>query len=568
MQTNSSLRESSATSQMSQRTNSAAPNRLRTWLLLLLVVGVGLTLSFAILGIQWLQEERARLLFIGLDGMNTYLAIGAAALLVAIVVLVRIKPSPKSLALGGMLMFVICFAASNVLRIDGYYGNRTPRITWSWTPRAELEMKSYLASSQRKRVREVAPDIFVATGNDFPELMGTHRRGRIDGVNLNPNWSKHPPTELWRHPVGLGWSSFAIVGCAAVNLEQRDDLECVVCYDVRTGTEIWCHSEQTRFKHEYGDGPRSTPTIRNGRVFSMGATGILTCVELKSGDLVWKQSVFNDPTTENLLFGMTCSPLVVDGLVIVTPGAGNGAAAIAYKMQTGEEVWRSGDDPASYASPTAATICQETQILSFNGAGLRSYALDGTELWLQPWITQGESRVNVAQPIVLGSSDTIPAKDNDQNPSQWTNVLISSGYDKGTALFKVTRAEQRWSSEIVWESKLLKSKLSNVVIFKDSAFGLDNGILTCIDLKDGSRSWKGGRYGHGKVLLIQDKLLILAESGEIVLVEATPNEHRELSRFQALSSKTWNHFALAGDLVLVRNDREAAAFRLESIPRQ
>ena len=531
------------------------------WAIPLLLIGIGLALSLTISAIQWLQEEQAKLLFIGLDGMCFYLAIGLGVFLVTVVAVIRLKPSRRSLAILAATVGVAWFGASTLLRIDGYYGNRTPRITWSWTPKAEMQMKSYLTSLSSKKVAPVFDYDFSPTENDFPELLGMNRTGIVTGVDLVANWSEQPPKLLWRHPVGLGWSGFAIVGNAAVNLEQREEYECVVCYDVRTGIELWCHREETRFNHEYGDGPRSTPTIRQGRVFSIGATGVLTCVDLNTGNLVWKQSVFEDPA-QNLVFGMTGSPLVLHDKVVVTPGAGVGASAIAYFLETGTEAWRCGDDQASYASPVAATLCGQPQILSFNGAGLRSYGLDGQLQWLQPWVTQGDSRVNVAQPIVLEHSELGTPGGREKGENAWAKILISSGYDKGTALVKVTRTDGGWNPEILWESKLLKSKLSNFVVHQNYAYGLDNGILVCIDLANGERLWKSGRYGHGKILLVNNELLIQAESGEIVLVAANPQTHHELAKFEALTSKTWNNLALAGNLLVVRNDREAAAFRL------
>jgi outer membrane protein assembly factor BamB len=232
---------------------------------------------------------------------------------------------------------------------------------------------------------------------------------------------------------------------------------------------------------------------------------VLSCLDLVSGQLIWRREVFDNPTLQNLQFGMSGSPLVIEDRVIVTPGAGEGSAAMAFAFENGEELWRSGNDPASYSSPMEATLCGHRQILSFNGAGLRAYDLDGRELWLQPWVTQGSSRVNVAQPIVLPASEDQPANEE--------RIVISSGYDKGTALLRVTLIDDSWNVEVVWESSQLKSKLSSFTTFKNYAYGFDNGIFACLDLTDGQRCWKRGRYGHGQVLLVGDKLLIQAESG-------------------------------------------------------
>ncbi len=286
----------------------------------------------------------------------------------------------------------------------------------------------------------------------------------------------------------------------------------------------------------------------------MGANGILTCLELTSGKLIWKRETLSNPEQQNLLWGMSGSPLVIDDQVIVTPGAGEGGSAICYSTDTGNEVWRSGNDRAGYSSPVSALICGEKQLLSFNGAGLRAYSMDGRELWLQPWLTQGESqRVNVAQPVVLDQESTITGT---------SRVLISSGYDNGTCLLEIRRAGAGFNIAEIWLSKHLKSKMSNFVVYGEHIYGLDNGILTCLNLNDGERRWKRGRYGHGQMLIVGDKLLIQAESGEIVLVAASPDEHRELGKFNALSSKTWNNICLAGKVLVVRNDREAAAFEL------
>ncbi len=532
------------------------------WKLVVWSAVFGIGLSVVINLSQWSQGEQARLLFIGLDGMRFYLATAFGVLVGFVLAVIYIRPSFKSLSVFCAGVFVLCYGVTQLLRVDGYYGNRTPRVTWIWSPKAEQGLKTYLTSRKSNDKVTATSEEFLPTDNDFPELLGEKRTARIDRIGIAGDWQANPPKLLWRHPVGLGWSGFAIVGSAAVNLEQRDENECIVCYDVRTGVELWCHAELARFPHEYGDGPRSTPTIRNGRVFSMGGTGIVTCVDFATGQLIWKQSVFTDSKKQNLIFGMSGSPLVIQDLVIVTPGAGLGAAAIAYSARTGDEVWRSGDDQASYASPTAATLCGQTQILSFNGAGLRSYGLDGKELWLQPWITQGESRVNVAQPILLGQGDIDQPWSGNDDKEPWAKILISSGYDKGTALLKVSHDDTGWKSEILWESDQLKSKLSNLVVHRNYAYGLDNGILTCIDLANGERMWKRGRYGHGKILLVRDKLLIQSESGEVVLVKATPDSLVELAKFEALSSKTWNNLALAGDIMVVRNDREAAAVKL------
>ena len=524
-----------------------APEKCSPWILFAMPVGVGLVLGVIVTVIRSLSEVDSRSIYLGLDGMRFPLAVCGLSMLAAVIAIAWYRPKPKTIVAITGLLCVVGFAAYRTVRIDSFYGNMIPRFAWRWSPTAEQTVQTYLTSSSNKKTKLESDALFAATEHDFPGFLGPQRDATIRGVKLTSDWDQRAPKLLWRHPVGLGWSSFAVVGGVAIDLEQRGTSECVVCYRVSNGEELWCHSEPVRFEDEHGDGPRSTPTIHDGRVLSMGANGTLTCIELSTGKLLWKRDTLKNPQEDNLLWGMSGSPLVYDGQVFVTPGAGEGGSAISYSLATGNEVWRNGDDRAGYSSPIEANVCGERQLLSFNGAGLRSYAIDGTPLWLHEWLTQGESqRVNVAQPVALPGN----------------RVLISSGYDNGTALLQIKRKGDEYSSEVVWLSKHLKSKMSNFIVHQDFIYGLDNGILTCIDLADGQRRWKRGRYGHGQMLLVGDKLLIQAESGEVVLVAADSTEHKELGKFNALFSKTWNNLALAGNILIVRNDREAAAFEL------
>jgi outer membrane protein assembly factor BamB len=537
-------------------TQTPSPEKCSPWFLLLMPVGVGLALGVVITVVRSLQEVDTRSIYLGLDGMRVPLAMIAIALVMSVALLAWIRPRVKTVAALSALLLLIGFAFYRTVRIESFYGNMLPRLVWRWSPTAEQQIETYLtsASNSSKKIDE-SRSIFTETAHDFPGFLGANRDAKTPLVNLETDWEKQPPKLLWRHPVGLGWSSFAVIGGVAIDLEQRGESECVVCYALKTGEELWCHAEPSRFEDEHGDGPRSTPSIHAGKVISIGANGTLTCLELTTGKLLWKRDTLPNPSQQNLLWGMSGSPLVFDGQVIVTPGAGEGASTICYSLETGEEVWRSGDDRAAYSSPVHSQICDERQLLSFNGAGLRAYALDGTPRWLYPWLTQGESqRVNVAQPVVLAPDPN--------RPTNATRVLISSGYDNGTALLEIKQEGDQFSTSEVWLSKNLKSKMSNFVVYEHHIYGLDNGILTCLDLNDGARRWKRGRYGHGQMLLVGDKLLIQAESGEIVLVAANPDGHQELAKFNALFSKTWNNLALAGNVLVVRNDREAAAFEL------
>jgi len=242
-------------------------------------------------------------------------------------------------------------------------------------------------------------------------------------------------------------------------------------------------------------------------------------------------------------WGFAGSPLVVDNVVIVAASG----ALIAYDRATGDRRWFRKSKGGSYSSPHLVTIDGVAQVLFLNGAGATSVALtDGTDLWEHPW-----PGVPIVQPALTADGD----------------VLISTGGmtgGAGTRRIAVAHGPGGWTAEERWTSNGLKPYFNDLVVHKGHAFGFDGSILACIDLEDGKRKWKGGRYGNGQLVLLpdQDVLLVLSEEGELALVRATPDQFTELARFPAIEGKTWNHPVLVGDVLLVRNGEEMAAFRL------
>jgi outer membrane protein assembly factor BamB len=428
-------------------------------------------------------------------------------------------------------------------RVEGVTsGVGVPRLVWKWTPRP---------GDNAVKLPEVAPgpaihvDLAKTTPADFSQFLGPDRTSAITGIGLSRDWSS-PPRKLWSQPIGLGWGSFAIVGPFAVTQEQRGTTEVVACYETETGKVCWIHANpHDRFSEwQGGDGPRATPTITGGRVYAIGATGILDCLDGATGNVIWSHNVLEETSTHNLTYGKTCSPLVTEDLVIVT-GGGGGPSVIAYHKLDGVLAWKGGNETPGYASPVLATIGGIRQILTINSQSAGSYALaDGRLLWRFDW---PGGMPKVPQPMPL---------DHDR-------VLISAGYGLGTLLLQIkTDADGKHSAYTLWDARHLKPKMSNFVVHQNYIYGLDDAILTCLDLTTGKRMWRGDSYGFGQLLLVDDLLLIQAESGEVALVEAKPAGFHELGRFQALSGTTWNNPALCGHRLLVRNDHETACFEL------
>ena len=433
----------------------------------------------------------------------------------------------------------------SLTRVEGSIGGSgTPRLVWKWSPRQDSSAGQLVVSSNTPPVAVAsAPGANAAS---FPQFLGPDRSGVLHGISLVRDWTASPPRELWRHPVGVSWSAFAVSAGRAITQEQRGEQELTVAYDLATGAALWAHTNQVRF-HEMlgGDGPRATPTIREGKVFVMGATGILDCLEETSGQLLWSRDVLRENKLRNITWGKSCSPLLWGRLVVVTGGEQREKSLLAYDTQTGQPVWQSGRDRSSYCSPMIATLAGQEQIVIVNGHSVSGHKPeDGRLLWEYPW--PGEFP-KVAQPLPLDTN----------------LLLVATGYGIGCSLLKLQPAATgEWSVTEVWKNRNLKPKFTNLVRHNRHVYGLDDGVLACLDPVTGQRVWKDGRYGHGQILLVGDVLLIQTEPGEVVLVEATPEGHRERALLPALRAKTWNNPVLAGDLLLVRNDQEAACYRL------
>src|SRR5215210_6526502 len=381
----------------------------------------------------------------------------------------------------------------------------------------------------------------AAQGGDWPGFRGPERDSAVRGVRIETDWAASPPVELWRRPIGPGWSSFAVRDGLLYTQEQRGDDEVVSCYNLTTGEPVWRHRDAARFwESNGGAGPRGTPTLSNGRVYTLGATGILNALDAGDGAVVWTRNVASDTGTEVPMWGFSSSPLVVGDVVIIAASS----TLAAYDLATGNPRWTRKAGGDSYSSPQLLTIDGVPQVLLMGGAGAASVVpADRKLLWEHPW-----KGFPIVQPALMADG----------------NLLITASGQSGTRRIAVARGPGGWSAEERWTSIGLKPYFNDFVVHDGHAFGFDGRILACIDLEDGKRKWKGGRYGNGQLVLLpdQDLLLVLSEQGELALVRATPDQFTELARFPAIEGKTWNHPVLAGDVLLVRNDQEMAAFRL------
>jgi outer membrane protein assembly factor BamB len=423
-----------------------------------------------------------------------------------------------------------------------------------------------------------------STPNDYPRFLGNGYWAEVKGVELETDWKAHPPQELWRHEIGAGWSAFAIAGNYAVTQEQRGENELVTCYRVQTGEPVWSHSDATRFDPAdaiggLGDvGPRATPTISGDRIFTQGGTGVVNCLDAQTGRVIWSHDTPAELGATVTVWGKSGSPLVVDDMILISVGAPSGsweastsgaAAAksagltsynsslVAFDMKTGAVRWSAGSRQASYASPVVATLAGERQIIVVNESWVTAHRVaDGKILWEHPWSSVTDTNASCAQPV----------------PLEGDRLFLSKGYGTGCSLLAIKKdADGTFSANPLWDppiKNVMKTKMCNVVVRDGFIYGLDDVLLECIELETGAVKWKKRRrpeFGHGQILLIGNTILVLSETGELALVEANPQEYRELAHIQALdeANVTWNNPAFAPPYLLIRNAREAVCYRLQ-----
>jgi outer membrane protein assembly factor BamB len=379
--------------------------------------------------------------------------------------------------------------------------------------------------------------------NYWTTFRGPKRDGNYEAAPVLTSWPSGGLSPIWKQPVGLGFASFAVADGRAFTIEQRRGQEVVAAYDIGTGREIWKQGWNAQYSDSTGDGPRSTPTWDQGRLYALGATGELRCIDANTGSVIWGKNILTDNQAENLQWAMAASPLIVDDKVIVLPGGTSGKSVVAYNKMTGAPVWKVLNDRQAYVSPMLVELAGRRQIVVVSASRVVGLAPEnGALLWNYPWDT--DMGINVSQPVMVDRS----------------RFFISSGYGKGAALVEVKGSGSTFTATTIWENINMKNKFNSSVLHNGYVYGLDEGILTCLDVNTGERKWKGGRYGYGQVILASGHLILTSDSGDLALVKATADQYTEVARFSALQGQTWNYPAIADGRLLVRNANEMAAY--------
>jgi len=396
------------------------------------------------------------------------------------------------------------------------------------------------------------------SAEDWPQFLGKHRTGVSSETGLLKAFPADGPVVRWRVPLGVGMSGVAVSAGRAYTLFQDDEHQYLVALSEAEGAEKWRTSFAPMYENAMGNGPRATPTVVADQVFAYSGEGILAAFNTGDGKLIWSVNVPKSLGGTPSEYGMSCSPLVIDDRVIVHAGT-DSAAVAAFDRASGKLIWKSGKGKAGYSSPVMMTLAGKRQVVSLTADGLAGIdAATGKVLWDFPFPTEYDC--NTACPVVI-----------DEN-----SLLISAGENHGAVILAVELSGTEFRAKEVWSSlgkdSQLRAEWQTPVIHDGHLYGLDNSgsagpitNLVCIRLKDRRTMWQKARFGKSNLILADGRLFLTNMNGELVVVEASPKEFKEVGRAKIMET-TRQAPALANGHLFVRDDQEAICIDVRSKP--
>ena len=395
------------------------------------------------------------------------------------------------------------------------------------------------------RFRATLSLVLLATGlvlaQDWPQFLGPDRDGHYAGSVLDIDWDGDGPPEVWRRSVGSGFAGPVVVEGQLILFHRIDDREVVEAIDASTGETVWRYDYRTTYRDDFGfdEGPRSTPVVVEEQVFTFGAQGQLHALSLETGDVSWNVDTKTEFNFRKGFFGATGSPLVVGGHVIANIGGAN-AGVVAFDTETGAIAWTALDDNASYSSGVSANFEGQTHAVFFTRSYLVGFdPADGAVRFSRPWRSRLRASVNAATPIVVDDL-----------------IFVSATYGTGAGLFRVNGGEL---NEIWVSNEVMSNHYSTSVYHDGHLYGFHgrqeySPSLRAVELRTGTVNWDIPSYGAGTVTLSGDRLVIVRESGELVVAQASPEAFTVLATAQVLPSVVRAYPALANGRIYIRNE--------------
>ncbi|HEX3133908.1 MAG TPA: PQQ-binding-like beta-propeller repeat protein [Planctomycetota bacterium] len=367
----------------------------------------------------------------------------------------------------------------------------------------------------------------TVSADTWPQYRGANR----DGISTEKLiFGSEAPIVVWKAKLGTGYTSMAISNGLVYASGNTNDQDTLFCLDAKTGKPAWSFSYAQKLDpNSYDGGPNATPTVAGKNVFLLAKDGFAACVDAKSGKVVWQKNVAQEVGAQKPQWGFSGSPTVVGRALFLNIGS----HGTALEAASGKLIWKSGGDASGYASVIPFTAGKENNLLVFTKDALAGVdATSGKKLWSYPWTTM--YGVNAADPIVQGSQ-----------------VFLSSSYNYGCGVVDISGQPKE-----VWKSPNMKNHFNACVLLDGNLYGFDDGTLRCLDWKTGAPKWEKGGLGKGSLAACSGKLVILSDSGELVIADAVPTAFKEISRTQVLSGKNlWTSPAIAEGQIYCRNPK-------------
>jgi len=377
--------------------------------------------------------------------------------------------------------------------------------------------------------------------NDWPQFLGPSRTGVYVGAPLNEKWPSTGPRVIWRKQIGQGLSGPVVAGSQLILFHRVDDREVVECFDALTGASKWRYAYPTTYRDDFGfdEGPRAVPVVAGGIVYTYGAEGKLSAIDLSTGKLLWNVDAMREFEVDKGFFGAAGSPLVEEGKVIANVG-GKKAGIVAFDAKTGKVIWTATTDAASYSSGIAATMLGRRYAVFLTRAGLVGLdPANGQVRFQRPWRARQAASVNAATPVIVGNT-----------------IFVSAEYGPGAGAlqFDGTKLVDLWASNDV-----LSNHYATSVFHEGTLYGFHGRqefgpIFRAVDLQSGRVLWSTPRFGAGSVTLAGNRLVIVRESGELLIAAASPKSFQQIASAQVLPATVRAYPALSDGILYLRND--------------